>query len=391
MKSKKIIKLTDKYTLLTYKRNPVVFVKGKGVNVWDANGKKYLDFFSGLAVNNLGHCHPRVLNAIKKQAGKLMHTSNLYYTQPQAKLAQKLISLSFPGKVFFCNSGAEANEAAIKLARKFGNPKRNEIITMKESFHGRTITTLTATAQTKYQKGFQPLAPGFKYVEFNDINAVKKAITKSTVAIMVELIQGEGGINIAEKEFIKNLRKLCNKKKILLIFDEVQTGIGRTGKMFAFENYGIVPDILTLAKALGGGLPIGAMIVRGKFAEVLKPGTHASTFGGNPVVCASACAVLDTIKKEKLLDNAVKMGNYFYKKLQELKPRYSIISEIRGKGLMIGVELKIKGEKIAKKCLEERLIINCTHEKVLRFLPPLNVKKNEIDQAIKIFEGVLTK
>lgn len=391
MTEKEIIKLTDKYILPTYKRNHVAFVKGKGVNVWNASGKKYLDFFSGLAVNNLGHCHPDIVRAIKNQAGKLMHTSNLYYTEPQAKLAEKLVKSSFPGKVFFCNSGAEANEAAIKLARKWGNPHRNEIITMKESFHGRTIATLTATGQTKYQKGFQPLASGFKYAPFNSLYALKKSITKRTVAIMMEPIQGEGGINIAEVEFVKKVRSLCDKRKILLIFDEVQTGIGRTGKMFAFQHYGVIPDILTLAKALGGGLPIGVMIATKKFADVLQPGTHASTFGGNPVVCAAACAVLDTIKKEKLLDNTNKMGKYFNRKLLELKNKHSVIKDVRNKGLMIGIELKIKGAEIAKECMKEGLLINCTAEKVLRFLPPLIVKKEQIDQAIKILERVLNE
>ena len=389
MKEKEIIKLTEKYILCTYKRNPVAFVKGKGASVWSANGKAYLDFFSGLAVNNLGHCHPAVVNAVKNQAGKLMHTSNLYYTEPQAKLAEKLVKLSFPGKVFFCNSGAEANEAAIKLARKWGNPKRNEIITMKESFHGRTITTLTATGQTKYQRGFQPLASGFKYAAFNELNALKKLITRRTAAIMMEPIQGEGGVNIASRKFVRGVRSLCNKKKILLIFDEVQTGIGRTGKMFAFQHYRITPDILTLAKALGGGLPIGAMIAGKKFSGVLQPGTHASTFGGNPVVCAAACAVLDTIGKEHLLGNAARMGNYLHKKLQKLKSKYSIVSDVRNKGLMVGVELKIKGTEITKGCLEKGLLINCTAEKVIRFLPPLNVKKNQIDEAVEIFERVL--
>lgn len=389
MTQKEIVELTDKYIIPTYKRNPVVFVKGRGVNLRDANGKKYLDFFSGLAVNNLGHCHPDVVRVIRDQAGKLMHTSNLYCTEPQAKLAEKLIKLSFPGKVFFCNSGAEANEAAIKLARKWGNPQANEIITMKESFHGRTITTMTATGQTKYQKGFQPLMSGFKYAPFNDLNALKKLITKRTIAIMMEPIQGEGGVNIATQEFVKGVRSLCNKKKILLIFDEVQTGIGRTGKLFAYEHYGIVPDVITLAKALGGGLPIGAMIAGEKFSDVLQPGTHASTFGGNPVVCAAACAVLEIIKKEGLLENAVKMGDYLCKKLQNVKSVCSLISDIRGKGLMIGVELKIEGGEIVKECLKKGLLINCTVEKVLRFLPPLNVKKSQIGEAIGILEEVL--
>ena len=302
-----------------------------------------------------------------------------------------MIKLAFPGKVFFCNSGAEANEAAIKLARKWGNPNRNEIITMKESFHGRTVTTLTATGQTKYQKGFQPLVSGFKYVLFNNLNALKKSITKQTVAIMMEPIQGEGGVNIASGEFIKGVRKLCNEKKILLIFDEVQTGIGRTGKMFAYKHYGVTPDVLTLAKALGGGLPIGAMIASKKFADVLRAGTHASTFGGNLVVCAASCAVLDIIKRKNLLGNATKMGDYLCKKLLILKSRYQFINDIRNKGLMLGIELNIKGADIVQECMRKGLLINCTAEKVLRFLPPLNLSKSEIDEAIEIFEKVIRK
>jgi len=391
MKEKEIIKLTDRYILPTYKRNRVVFVRGKGANIQDVNGKRYIDFFSGLAVNNLGHCHTNIVKAIQEQASRLMHTSNLYYTRPQAILAEKLVKMAFPGKVFFCNSGAEANEAAIKLVRKWGNPERNEIITMKGSFHGRTITTLTATGQTKYQKGFQPLAYGFKYAPFNDLKSVEKLITKRTVAIMIEPIQGEGGINIASMEFINGLRQLCNEKRILLIFDEVQTGIGRTGKMFCYEHYGIKPDILTLAKALGGGLPIGAMIADQKLVNVFKPGTHASTFGGNPVVCAAACAVLDTIAKEGLLENAARMGNYLLDKLQMMKYRYNSIKDVRGRGLMIGVEMKFKGKKIVEKCLKNGLLLNCTAERVIRFLPPLTITGKEIDIALQIFEEAIKK
>jgi len=391
MNSKEIIKISDKYLMHTYKRFPIALVSGKGALARTADGKIYLDFFSGLAVNNLGHCHPAVVKAIHIQAGKLMHTSNLYYTVPAMVLAKKLIGLSFPGKVFFCNSGAEANEAAIKLCRKWGNPKKNEIITMKESFHGRTVTTVTATGQTKYQKGFDPLAPGFKYSALNDIKALRKAITNKTTAIMIEPIQGEGGVNVPDVKFIKEVRALCNKKKILLIFDEVQTGIGRTGKMFAYQYFGVKPDILTLAKAIGGGLPLGITIAEKKIAGVFEPGMHASTFGGNPVTCAAANAVLDTIKKEKLLQNANKMGSYLVKRLNEIKKKSPKIKEVRGKGLMIGVELKEKGAGIVKECMEKGLLINCTAEKVLRIYPPLNVKKAEIDKAVKILKGVLTR
>ena len=391
MTQKEIIKLTDKFIIRSYGRTPVAFIKGKGAKLWDASGKTYLDFFAGLAVNNLGHCNKNVVAAIKDQAEKLMHTSNLYYTQPQSLLAKELIGSSFPGKVFFCNSGAEANEAAIKLSRKWGNPKRNEIITMKESFHGRTLTTITATGQTKYQKGFNPLTAGFKYAKFNDFSDIKKLTTNRTVAIMIEPIQGEGGVNIANKTFLKNLRAFCNKKKIILIFDEVQTGIGRTGKMFAFQHFGIKPDIMTLAKALGGGLPIGVMIASEKFAYVLEPGTHASTFGGNAVVCAAGCAVLKTIKKENLLARASLLGRYIVEKLNILKSRYPIIKNVRGIGLMIGIELGEPGAPIVKKCLEKGLIINCTQGNILRLLPPLIISKSEADKAMKILEGAFKK
>lgn len=389
MSAKDTIKKCEKYIVRTYKRFPLVLAEGRGVDVRDVQGRTYLDFFSGLAVNNLGHCYPEVVSAIQLQASKIMHTSNLYYTLPQVLLAEKLVKLSFPGKVFFCNSGAEANEAAIKLARKWGNPAKNEIITMKESFHGRTVTTVTATGQKKYHKGFQPLAPGFKHVPFNDLKAIEKSVSKKTAAVMIEIIQGEGGVNVGTAEFIKGVRTLCTRKNIMMICDEVQTGIGRTGEMFAFEHYGIVPDVVTLAKALGGGLPIGAMISRGKFADVLEPGTHASTFGGNPVVCAAACAVLDTIKKKDLLKNAENTGGYLVKKLQQLKESCSLIKEIRGKGLMIGMELSRDGAGIVKKCMEKRLLINCTAEKVLRIYPPLNVTRAQIDKAVAILSKAM--
>jgi len=391
MNTREIIGQYDKYVMSTYGRIPAVIVKGKGLNVWDLDGNAYLDFFPGWAVSGLGHCHPRVVNAAKEYLKKIIHVPNNYYNMLQGKLAQKIIENSFEGKVFFCNSGAEANEGAIKLARAYGNSTggRYEIITMESSFHGRTLTTITATAQPKYQKGFEPLPLGFKYVAFNDIKAVENAITDKTIAVMLEPIQGEGGINVAGDGYIKALRELCDKKDMILIFDEVQTGMGRTGKMFCFEHYGVTPDIMTLAKSLGGGLPIGAMVAGKRFADVLKPGMHASTFGGSPVVCSASLAVFDAIKKDGLLSNTVKMGEYLIEKLEELKKRKPAIKEIRGKGLMVGIELDIPGKEIVEKCFKEGLMINCTHDKVLRIMPGMIVTKKQIDKAMEILNKVM--
>jgi len=391
MNTKEVIAQYDKYVMSTYGRIPTVIVKGKGLKVRDLDGNEYLDFFPGWAVTGLGHCHPKVVNAVRNYLKKIIHVSNNYYNVLQGKLAQKIIENSFEGKVFFCNSGAEANEGAIKLARSYGNASggRYEIITMENSFHGRTLATITATSQPKYQKGFEPLPLGFKYAAFNDIKAVENAITDKTIAIMLEPIQGEGGINVASEGYVKALRVLCDKKDLILIFDEVQTGMGRTGKMFCFEHYGIIPDIMTLAKALGGGLPIGAMVASKKFADVLKPGMHASTFGGSPIACSAALAVFEAIQKEKLLSNTVRIGEYLLGKLSELKKKKSIIKEIRGKGLMVGVELTIPGKEIVEKCLKEGLLINCTHDKVLRIMPGMIVTKKQIDKAIGILDKIM--
>jgi predicted acetylornithine/succinylornithine family transaminase len=367
---------------------PLVFVKGKGSRLWDIHNKVYLDFFSGWGVGNLGHCHPKVMQAVRDQMGKLIFIPNNYYHIQQAKLAKEIVYWTYPAKVFFCNSGAEANEAAIKFARKFGKG-RYEIITFENSFHGRTLATLAATGQKKYQNGFEPMPEGFKIVKFNDIEAVKNAISNKTVAIMLELIQGEGGINVAEKGFVLELRKICEQQNLLFIFDEVQTGMGRTGKLFCYQHYGIVPDIMTLAKALAGGLPIGAMVVKKEIADILGPGMHASTFGGGPVISKAALAVLEAIQKEKLLTNAQRMGEYLFTKLNVLKDKYSIIKELKGIGLMAGIELNIEGKTIVEKCIGKGLLINCTHEKVLRLMPALNITRKEIDEAITILEEVL--
>jgi acetylornithine/N-succinyldiaminopimelate aminotransferase len=388
MKAQEAFKAYQDYVMPTYTKLPLIFIKGKGSRLWDIHNKVYLDFFPGWGVGSLGHCHPSVVAAVKEQVSKLIFVANNFYNLPQAKLASELSYWSYPAKVFFCNSGAEANEAAIKFARKFGQG-RFEIITFTDSFHGRTLATITATGQKKYQEGFAPLPEGFKTVKFNDLQAVKNAITDKTVAIMLELIQGEGGINVASKEFVLGLRKTCDERNLLLIVDEVQTGIGRTGKFFCFQNYDITPDIMTLAKALGGGLPIGAMVVKKDIADILGPGSHASTFGGSPLVCKAALAVLRAIQKEKLLTNVQKMGEYLFSRLKELKNKHSIIQEVRGVGLMLGAELSIAGKSVVERCLEKGLLINCTQEKVLRLMPPLNITKKEIDQAINILDSVL--
>ena len=389
MKAQEIFKAYEDYVMNTYTRSPIIFVKGKGMKLWDIHGKEYLDFFPGWGVSSLGHCHPNVMAAVRDQIGKLIHIPNNLYHPNQAKLAKEIVFWSFPAKVFFCNSGAEANEAAIKLARAFGSRNgKYEIITFKNSFHGRTLATLAATGQDKYKKDFEPLPEGFKIVEYNNIDSVKELINEKTVAIMLELVQGEGGINVAREDFVKALREICDKNNLLLIFDEVQTGLGRTGKMFCFQNYGITPDAFTLAKALGGGLPIGALVVKNEFADIFKPGMHASTFGGSPLVSKAALGVFRAIQKDKMLKNVNQMSKYLFESLEKLKESYSYIREIRGIGLMIAIQLKIEGRVVVDECLNRGLLINCTHNTVLRLMPALNVSKRQIDKAISILNEV---
>jgi acetylornithine/N-succinyldiaminopimelate aminotransferase len=389
MKMEEIFKSYADFIIPSYTKTPLIFVKGKKSYLWDVQGKKYLDFFPGWGAGNLGHCHPKVLSAVRDQIAKLIFVPNNYYNVPQAKLARELnFWAKNDFKAFFCNSGAEANEAAIKISRKFGQG-RFEIITFLDSFHGRTLAALSATGQEKYQQGFAPLVEGFKAVKFNDLEAVKAAITGKTVAIMLELIQGEGGINIAGKDFILGLRKLCDEKKMLLIIDEVQTGVGRTGKMFAWQNYGVIPDIFTLAKSLAGGLPIGVTMARKEIADLLTPGTHASTFGGGPVICKAALAVLIAVQDEKLLSNANKAGEYLLTKLKKLQEKYLFIKDVRGLGLMCGLELDREGKPIVEACIKLGLLINCTHTNVLRIMPALGVSKKEIEKAAGILDMVL--
>jgi len=395
MKTKQLIENEKKYLMQTYTRPDMVLDRGEGLKVWDLEEKLYYDFIGGIAVNALGYCHLKVVEAIKNQAEKLIHCSNLFYNEPQIILAKKLVEISCGDKVFFGNSGAEVNEGAIKLAVKYfkeQNKDKHTIIYMKNSFHGRTIGTLAATGKYKYQKDYLPLLPKFKQAIFNNLNSVKEAVNDQVAAIIVEPIQGEGGINIASKEFIEGLRKLCNEKDILLIFDEIQCGLGRTGKVFAYQYYNIEPDILTLAKPLGGGLPIGALIAKEKVASSFKPGDHGTTFGGNPVVCATAIAYLKVLQEENLIAKCKEKGEYFKKKIEELKEKYpKFIKEVRVIGLMVGLEIEKNGLEVVKKCLEEGVLINCTAGNVLRLLPSLIVKEEEIDYLIGVLDKIFKK
>jgi len=393
MKNRQIVRLTDKYVANTYTRFPIALVRGKGARVWDADGKEYLDFLSGIAVNSLGHNHPAVVRALQQQARKLLHVSNLYHIAPQSELARELCRRSFADRVFFCNSGAEANEAAIKLVRRYGAEwlgGKYEILSTHNSFHGRTLATLAATGQEKVRAGYDPLPAGFRQVPYNDLKAMEEAIDETTTAaILLEPIQGEGGVTVPDQGYLRGLRELCDKRGILLVFDEVQVGMGRTGKLFAYEHFGVEPDIMTLAKALGGGLPLGAMLAKEKVACSFVPGTHASTFGGNPLACSAGLAVLKTLLQGSVLKNCVKMGKLLFDGLQALKDRFPFVREVRGKGLILGMEIEQDGSKIVEDCLQEGLLINCTAHKVLRFLPPLTVGKKEIDRGLTILGKVL--
>ncbi|MDR2192504.1 MAG: aspartate aminotransferase family protein [Endomicrobium sp.] len=384
-----IKQVEDKNFMRVYKRDALIVKKAKGQYIWDEKGKKYLDFFSGISVCNLGHLNGAVVKAAKKQLDEYAHVSNLYYAPTQIELGQALAQ-KFGGRVFLANSGAEANECAIKAARKFGHTTggRYEIIAFENSFHGRTIMTLAATGQKKFHEFLKPLPPKFAFAKFNDISSVKKLINKKTCAVIIELIQGEGGLFTADKHFLNELRNLCDKNNLLLIFDEIQCGVGRTGKFFAFENYGVKPDIITLAKSLANGLPLGAAIACGKAAEIFTYGDHGSTFGGNPVSCAAALAVIKTMTPS-FLSKSLQTAKYLRAKLEELKNKYSIVKEIRGMGLMLGVDLNICGKDIVRQCLKKGLIVNCTHETTLRLLPPLIIAKKDVDEAVKILEETL--
>jgi predicted acetylornithine/succinylornithine family transaminase len=392
--NKKIIDESKKYLMDTYDRFPIVLRKGRGMKVWGPDGKEYLDFVGGIAVNCLGHCYPKVVIALQKQAQRLLHVSNLYHIEPQIRLAKLLVNNSFADKVFICNSGTEAVEAAIKLARKYAKdhtvPDKYEIITAESSFHGRTLASLSATGQEKLQKGFEPLAPGFKYVPFNNIRALKNAISRNTCAVMLEPLQGEGGVRVPDKDYLKHVREVCDDHGLLMILDEVQTGIGRTGKLFAYEHFHVEPDIMCLAKGLGGGVAIGAILAKDSVAASFHHGTHASTFGGNPLACTAAAATVDALLEDGfILDNCRRMGEYFINRLEELKKEFpSTILDVRGMGLLIGVEITRSGNEIVKACAERGMLINCVRGNVLRFTPPLIVVEKEIDQLVDVLAEV---
>ncbi len=395
MNLNEIMAIDKKYFMNVYgDRVPVCFKYGKGINLWDLDDKMYYDFLGGIAVNVLGHSHPNLVSALKEQIEMLIHTSSLYYIESQAKLSKALVDNSCADKVFLCNSGAEANEGAIKLARihfkKKGFDNKYEIITLKKSFHGRTLTTVAATGQEKYQKPYHPLIPGFKHVEINDIAALKSAITPSTCAIMLEPVQGESGVNPVEYAYMQEVVKLCKENGLLLIFDEVQTGMGRTGKMFGYEQLDVQPDIFTLAKALGGGVPIGAVCAKLDVANAFEPGDHGTTFGGNPLACTAANAVIETLLDDNLIKNSEEMGKYFIAKLSDLKDKYDIIKEVRGKGLMIGIEFRDNiSKEINNSLFEKGFLVGSVGTNVLRFLPPLIVNKDEITLLIDALDSIL--
>jgi len=395
MPTEELKNTADQILMGTYSRQPISIVRGRGIKVYDLEGREYTDFVAGVAVNVLGHGHPDLVAAVQRQAAQLIHASNLYHSEPQVKLAQMLVDHSFAERVFFCNSGAEANEAAIKLARRYSHgkygPGRHEIVTMKNSFHGRTMATLTATGQDKVQTGYEPLLPGFSYVEFNHFAKLEQAVGDKTAAVMVEPVQGEGGVHVADREYLKAIRELCSRRDILLIFDEVQTGMGRTGTLFAYEQFGVEPDIMTLAKGLGGGMPIGACLAKDSVAQAFTPGSHGSTFGGNPLACAAALAVFRVLLEGRVLDQARQMGDYLAKGLLECKDRHHAVRAVRGLGLFQGMEVEIDAKSVVGECLRRGVLINATSERVLRFIPPLIVTERDIDRLIDVLSHVFNR
>jgi acetylornithine aminotransferase len=390
-----LMKRADQVMATTYQRFPVVFKKGRGCKLWDTDGRSYTDFVAGIAVCNLGHAHPRISEVVSRQAAMLLHVSNLYYTLPQIDLAAWLVEHSFADRVFFGNSGAEANEAAIKLARKYfkdrGEKNRIRIVTMEGSFHGRTLATLSATGQEKVRKGFDPVLDGFDFVPFNDAEALQAQIGPATCAVMLEPIQGEGGVRRPDEKYLQAVRNICDQTGTLLIFDEIQTGMGRTGQLFAYKHFGIEPDIMTLAKALANGLPIGAMLAREKIAGAFVPGSHASTFGGTPIVTAAALEVCKILIEDKIIEKGNTTGLYFKEKLNELKDRHDVIEDVRGLGLLLGIKLKIDGGPVVSQCMEKGILINCIQDNILRFIPPLIISKEEIDVLVECLDTIFTE
>jgi len=391
MNTQQILELYDNYVIDNYYgREKRVIAKGAGSYIYDGDGKEILDMFPGWGVSAIGHCHPKVVEAIRRQAGRLLHMDNTFYMEKQAILAQLLSERAFGGKCFFCNSGAEAVEAALKLARIHTAKEKYKFITAMGGFHGRTFVAMTATAQPKKHEGFLPLLPGFEYVPYNDIDAIKAAFSDEVAAVMVEPIQGEGGINPATQQYLQAIRQLCDQSGAVMVLDEVTTGLGRTGKWFGYQHYDVEPDIITMAKALGGGTSIGAIMATPDVAASFVPGSHASTFGGNPLVCAAAIAVIEAIEQENMLENTARLGEYLKTKLDSLKQSHHIIDSVRGVGFMVGVQLNVPGAEIVSKCLENGMRINCTQQTVLRFMPPMNATQSQIDKAVEIFDSVLT-
>lgn len=391
-----IIKDGQSCLMNTYSRQPLVLVKGRGTKVYDSDGREYLDFVAGVAVNNLGHCHPKVVVALQKQAQRLMHVSNHFHIEPQVNLAKALVKSSFADKVFFCNSGAEAIEAAIKLSRRYSREvlkqDRYEVITCVGSFHGRTYGAVSATAQAKFHQGFEPMVPGFRYVPFNDLKAIEGAINEKTCAVLVEPVQGEGGVNVPAPGYLKALRTICDRHQLLLVLDEIQTGMGRTGRLFAYEHESVTPDVMALAKGLGSGMPIGALLATDKAAQAFVPGTHGSTFGGNPLACAAGLASLDALLEDNIIvQNVEALGRHFVTGLEALKSKHPFIKDVRGKGLLIGMELDFEGKEIVAECLKQGFLINCTVNTVLRFMPPLIISEEEIDQLLYALGGIFKK
>ncbi|MBI4343306.1 MAG: aspartate aminotransferase family protein [Candidatus Omnitrophica bacterium] len=393
-----VINQYERYVMNTYVRNPLVITKAKGSRVWDVDGHEYLDLFPGWGVSGLGHNHPWVTNALRGQTRRVLHVPNNYYHPLQWRAAQQLVKASFEGKVFFCNSGAEAVETAIKLAHRWGQSgpassgagSRHEIIAMEQSFHGRTMGALSATGQTKYQQGFEPLVPGFVRARFNDLASVQRAVTPKTAAILVEPIQGEGGVWVGTDAFITGIRRLCDEHRLLFIADEVQSGMGRTGRWFAYQQYGVVPDVLLLAKSLAGGFPMGAVVARPEVADLFTPGTHATTFGGSPLGCAAILAVFEAVEKQKLMARVNQLSPYLMRRLRELQAAVPIIREVRGQGFMVGIELGVDGRPIVAACRQRGLLINCTQERILRLLPAMTITKTELNKALTILTEVLT-
>lgn len=393
MDVKTVIDETEKYYLPVFGRYPLVLDHGKGCRLYDAEGNEYIDFLAGIAVNALGHAHPVLVNAIANQAAKLMHCSNLYYTEIQAKAVKVIAEVSGFDRVFLANSGAEANEGALKLARKYGKQKAEgkfRIITAVHSFHGRTMMTLAATGQPKYQHGYEPLPQGYDYVAYGDIAALEAVMGDDVCAVLLEPIQGEGGVHVPSDEYLRQVRALCDKHDALLIFDEIQSGVGRSGKWFAYMHSGVKPDVLTFAKGIGGGFPMGGFAVDEKLAHVFKPGDHGSTFGGNPLACAAAYACLTAIRAENLVDKAAVQGVYFKAELEKLQQKYpDKVKEVRGRGLILGMELCKEGKPVVESCLQEHVIVNCTAGNVIRLVPPLIVTKEEIDIVVAALDKAL--